>query len=357
MAKTRDFSLDFVRAGAALFIIFSHFFDNTGLYEFDTALPVKLSAIGLRMIVGTCVAMFIMLTGWLCSEKKLSLRYYLGFLRIYELYLICSAFTFAFRAFVQHEPTGIAYMIGAVINFYSIDYAWYLLMYLGLFLMIPFLNLAFNGLETDRQRLVLIGTFLYLSILPSLLNAKVQLLSVWWKNLSPIAYYYTGAWMRRHPPKLSAGKALGLLLAVTAAFVGIDVLLYGPGGEWTIEVTRYSHYQGYVCAVLCFILLKNTGDGRLPGAVRKLVSRLAALSLSIYLLSGITDALLYPWFKNAVPDLNRQFWYLLPVSLLSFAGAALLAQAADWLCRPLDRAVRGALLRRIPALREKPSGT
>ena len=70
MAKKHDINLDFVRAGAALFIVFSHFFDNTGLYEFDTAVPIKMTSVGLRMIVGTCVAMFIMLTGYLCSGKK-----------------------------------------------------------------------------------------------------------------------------------------------------------------------------------------------------------------------------------------------------------------------------------------------
>ena len=351
MAKKHDVNLDFVRAVAALFIVFSHFFDNTGLYEFNTAMPIKLASVGLRMIVGTCVAMFMMLTGYLCSEKKLSARYYLGFLRIYEIYLVCSAFTFLVRAFVQHEPTSLSYMAGAVINFYGIEYAWYLLMYLGLFLMIPFLNLSFNGLETDRGRLVLIATFLYLSILPSLLNVKVQLLSVWWKNLSPIAYYFTGAYLHRIHPKVSAKKAAGLLLLLVAAFVVIDVALLGPSGKWTIDVTRHDHYQGYVCAVLCFIILQNAGADRLPAAAQKAVTYIASLSLSIYLMSGITDSLIYPWFKAAVPDLNRQFWFLLPISLLSFLGATLLAQLADWIVTPIDKLVRDALLKWIPALR------
>jgi len=351
MAKKHDVNLDFVRAVAALFIVFSHFFDNTGLYEFNTAMPVKLASIGLRMIVGTCVAMFIMLTGYLCSEKKLSARYYLGFLRIYLVYLVCSAFTFLVRVFILHEPASLSYMVGAVVNFYSIEYAWYLLMYLGLFLMIPFLNLAFNGLESDRQRLVLIGTFLYLSILPSFLNMKVQLLSVWWKNLSPIAYYYTGAYLHRKRPRVSAGKALGLLLALVAAFVALDVLLLGPGGEWTIDVTRHDHYQGYVTAVVCFIILQNAGADRFPEKLQRIVKYFASLSLSIYLLSGITDSLIYPRFKLMVPDLNRQFLYFLPVSLLSFLGATALAQLADWIVKPLDKLIRGLLIKWIPALR------
>ncbi|MBR7075163.1 MAG: acyltransferase [Oscillospiraceae bacterium] len=352
MAKKHDINLDFVRAVAALFIVFSHFFDNTGLYEFDTAFPIKMASVGLRMIVGTCVAMFIMLTGYLCSEKKLSARYYLGFVRIYITYLVCSAFAYLARIFLMHESLGLHQMVSELISFESIEYAWYLLMYLGLFLMIPFLNLAFNGLETDKQRLVLIGTFLYLSILPSMLHRPVHLMTVWWKNLSPIAYYFTGAYLHKVRPKVSAKKAAGLLLVLVAAFVAVDVVLLGPSGEWTIDVTRHDHYQGYVTAVLCFVLLQNAGADRFPEKMQTAVRYFASLSLPIYLLSWITDSLIYPWFKAAVPDLNKQFWFMLPLGLLSFLGAAALAQVVEWLCKPIDKAVRGMLVKWIPALRE-----
>ena len=138
---------------------------------------------------------------------------------------------------------------------------------------------------------------------------------------------------------------------LVAAFVGVDVLLLGPGGEWTIDVTRHDHYQGYVCALLCFLILQNAGADRFPRAVQSWITRLASLSLSIYLLSWITDALLYPRFKAAVPDLNRQFWYMLPVSLASFLGAAALAWLAERLIRPLDKWIRDQLIRHIPALK------
>ena len=117
MAKKHDINLDFVRAVAALFIVFSHFFDNTGLYEFDTAFPIKLASVGLRLIVGTCVAMFIMLTGYLCSEKKLSARYYLGFVRIYITYLVCSALAYLARIFLMHESLGLHQMVSELISF------------------------------------------------------------------------------------------------------------------------------------------------------------------------------------------------------------------------------------------------
>ena len=52
-----------------------------------------------------------------------------------------------------------------------------------------------------------------------------------------------------------------------------------------------------------------------------------------------------------MPDLNRQFWYMLPVSLASFLGAAALAWLAERLIRPLEQWIRDQLIRHIPALK------
>ena len=62
---------------------------------------------------------------------------------------------------------------------------------------------------------------------------------------------------------------------------------------------------------------------RFPEKVQTAVRYFASLSLSIYLLSWITDSLIYPRFKAAVPDLNIQFWFMLPLGLLSLLTVGL----------------------------------
>ena len=60
-------------------------------------------------------------------------------------------------------------MILSILDFSADSYAWYIEMYIGLFLIIPFLNILWNNLN-DVGRKWLIITLLGLTALPSLLN-------------------------------------------------------------------------------------------------------------------------------------------------------------------------------------------
>lgn len=349
--KEKNIRLDLIRAVALLFILFSHFFDHTGLYEGAVMLPVKISAISLRMIVGQCVTLFMMLTGYLCCEKKLSTRYYLGIVKIYGLYLICSVMTLAFEGLILHKEMGLQYIVGSIINFYACPYAWYMLMYMGLFLLIPFLNVIFNSLDGKKQHLALLATVFYLSVMPSLMNTFFQLHSIWWKNLSPLLYYFTGAYLRRYKPELSFRKALGILVLVLGAFVAFDLFYYGTGGEWIITVSYNDHYQAYFLSVLLFLLLNAIKAEKLPAGMKKLVGRVSALSLSAYLLSGLTDEIIYPIFKSLVPDQNMQIFWMLPVAGLSLVFALLLAWIAALIYKPFEKIVYAVLYRLFPVLK------
>ena len=349
--NVRDKNLDLIRAAALLLVIATHFLDNTGLYEAYIEWPARLTAGAIRQISVCSVALFLMLTGYLHDGRRLSPRYYLGYLRIYETYLLCCALTFLIRRTVQHEPTGLAYMVGSTINFYGCYYAWYLMMYTGLFLMIPFLNLAFDGLDGKRAHLALLASFFALSILPSILNNHVQLWSVWWKDLFPITYYYTGLFLRRYRPRIPARRAaLGLLLML-ALFLAIERLRFGRTDDWVIGFSWFDRYETCFLSIAVFVWLLNVRLDGAPGFLLRLTEKVSALSLSAYLMSGIVDQIVYPMFKRAYPVTERTLLLLLPMVLLVSAASLLLAQLVAWAYKPLDRIVRGWLLRRFPALR------
>lgn len=349
--KEKNIRLDFIRVIAITFMLFAHFFDHTGLYEAAVLLPVKISAISLRMVLGQSVALFMILTGYLCCEKKLSAKYYLGLVRIYGVYLICSVMTLAFDGLVKGEELGLRYIVGSVINFYACPYAWYMLMYLGLFFMIPFLNVVFNNLTGKKQHLALIATVFYLTVMPSLLNTFFQLHSLWWKNLYPLLYYFTGAYLRRYKPELSFRKAFVLYIVMLAACVSFDMLYYGFGGEWTITVSYHDFYQTYFMALVLFLLLYSLNIEKLSGGIKKIISWVASMSLAAYLLSGISDDIIYPIFKSLVPNQNMQILWMLPVAGLSLVFALLLAWIAALIYKPFEKIVYAVLYRLFPALR------
>ena len=342
--KKRDLNLDLIRAVAVFFTVGMHFMDNSGIYDIDIRGALPLCTAMLRMLFTACVPMFLMLTGWLCRGRRLSRRYYRSVVRILEIYLLSSVLCLLYRAFLAHEEIDLRYAVGSVVNFYASGYGWYVMMYLGLFLMMPFLNLMFSGLETRRQRLALIASFFALSHLPSLLNVRLQLLSVWWKNLYPITYYFTGAYLAEYRPRLSAKKALCLLAALLPLCVLFNRFAYGVGGAGMIGVT-YDHAEVYAVSMLCFLTLRGVRTESLPEGLCRFVARVSRLSFGAYLLSWISDGLLYPPFVRMVPGYIQRLPWALPVTALSLALALLLSQFTEWANIPLDRGVQ-TLLRR-----------
>ena len=60
--------------------------------------------------------------------------------------------------------------IFGTLDFTGANYSWYIEMYIGLFLIAPFLNLAYNKLNSQKQKRILVITFVAISILPTLFN-------------------------------------------------------------------------------------------------------------------------------------------------------------------------------------------
>ena len=174
-AKERNLNLDLIRCVALLMVPIMHSLDHTGLYDQQLYGAANQSMIAVKTLFTTCIPLYVMLSGFLNNRKALSARYYLGLIRILGVYLICGIACLAFEQCSGIAHRSPAEMVSALVNFSCCDYAWYIMMYFGLFLMIPFLNMAYYGLKTQKQKLVLVATFLALSVLPSLLNLYFQL--------------------------------------------------------------------------------------------------------------------------------------------------------------------------------------
>lgn len=95
-------------------------------------------------------------------------------------------------------------------------------MYIGFFLLIPYLNIVYHQLADRKQKRGLVLTFLFLTSIPCVTNHfftvyneqhfPFQLLPQWWIFLYPVTYYYVGAYLRDYPIKLRMPLLSGLLL-------------------------------------------------------------------------------------------------------------------------------------------------
>ncbi len=335
-AKERNLNLDLIRCVALLMVPIMHSLDHTGLYDQQLYGAANQVMIAVKTLFTTCIPLYVLLSGYLCNRKALSARYYLGLSRLLGIYLLCGVACLAFEQCSGIAHRSPAEMVSALVNFSCSDYAWYIMMYFGLFLMIPFLNMAYHGLTTRKQKLVLVATFLALSVLPSLLNLYFQLYSLWWTRLYPLCYYFTGAYLSEYMPKVKPGKWAAALLAFLAAYSVFFYFHYDANGAALIGVYQDT-FPVYILSVLLFVTLFHLPLGTVPGPVAALLRKVSDLTLPAYLLTWITDSLIYPRLMAAVPAGPARYPWLLLTVPLSLVFALLMAQVVDWVFIPVNR--------------------
>ncbi len=340
----RDLSLDLIRAVACFLVVSVHFFMYIGLYNHPMEGARMFLMTTARMGFMTCVPLFIMLTGYLCRKKTLSKRYYLSLVRILITYALCALVCRLFYLW-QGEPLDVGIYFRTLLDFTGAPYAWYIEMYIGLFLLIPFLNLIWNGL--DRQgRLVLVATMLFLTTVPASLNIGRFIVPDWWAVIYPISYYFLGAWVGEYQPRISWGRGL-MQLAVVVLSAGILTYCGAKGGEFTAnEFTGWAGPTTVLATFLTFVLLRQVPVDRAPKWLRWVISKGAELSLSIYLLSFCFDNLFYPKLNAVVWEVTDRMPYFFTMVLAVYLCSALAAQVLTW----VQKGITWGLNRLFPKL-------
>lgn len=136
-----------------------HFFLNSGFYNESIIGKRMLFMCIVRSFFIICVPMFITLTGYLMNKKEFSKKYYNGLFHTLIIYFICSVVYFVFSYFYFNQEVNIQIFFQNLLSFNGTRYAWYIEMYIGLFLMIQFLNLVFNHLKDKKHVWALLLTF------------------------------------------------------------------------------------------------------------------------------------------------------------------------------------------------------
>lgn len=155
--KKRDVGLDITRIFAFFSVVCIHSLLYTGFYETPVAGKRMYLLIMLRGIFNACIPLFLMLSGWLLSgrvidlEPKGSLRRYVsGCKGLVCTYLLsgCALLLFM-RGFLR---MALPFREAAAYILRYDEYAWYVNMYLGLYLLMPFLNTLWRGLSGKSAR-------------------------------------------------------------------------------------------------------------------------------------------------------------------------------------------------------------
>ncbi len=337
--KERNLNADLIRCIAVFSVVSVHFLLNSGFYSVTVEGTDMLIMCMVRSLFMVCVPLFMILTGYLMWQKTLSHRYYKGLVKTLEIYVLASIACQLFKKFVQGDAVSIKTAILGILDYDAANYAWYIEMYIGLFLIIPFLNLTYHGLKSQKEKKVLICTMIVLTMLPKLVNNFSLQVEGWWTSPSlsdkydpivpgfftamyPITYYFIGAYLREYDWKISRKKNLLLLLMVIAAFGCYNYYRsYGQKFQWLSNSSWGG--ENLITATLLFTLLLHLKPKHWPKAVQSILIRISQISLGLYLVSWIFDQIVYDGFlKPYVEVVNDRWPYYFAVVPAVFIGSA-----------------------------------
>ena len=325
--KNRNLNLDVIRCVALLFVLCVHFFLHAGFYNYPLTGADMYVGVIMRNIFTSCVPLFIMLTGYLMNKKTLSTGYFWGLKKVIILYLLSCIPLWIFRLSYLGEPFSIKAIIKSVLS--CDGYSWYVAMYFGLYLLIPFLNLIYNNLEDKKQKQLLILVLAILTALPSITNlVGFSVVTEFWLDLYPITYYFIGAYLSEYTDSINLSAWKAFLLYVVTHLIGGTFSFLVANNAYYYEANIFTDWGNILTTIttpMLFIFLLKCNFEKLPGFIAKSISFVSLVSLQLYLVSLISDTIVYNVFNMFVVYFSEKL-VLFPVPiLLSFSISLVIA--------------------------------
>lgn len=326
--KKRQSGIDLIRCVAFLFVVVFHSFLNNGhSYVLQEGNLVWL-ADTFRFLSISCIGLYLMLTGYLRCENTDIKSCYRGLVSVLVGYLLACFIAIPIRHYVFEEVMTFSDWIKKIFDFTAIRYGWYVEMYIGLALLIPFINMALKHIGDNKKKLyILAAVLLLMTALPGATTRNIA--PDYWRIAYPITYYVLGAIVCKLQPKFDTW--IGLLEAVAMA---------GLLGAYTV-ITNDSTYRSQtlqfefqdiwivIIVVLVFISLYRV---KIPKVTGKVLAFMASGCYCGYLLSSLFDAYCYPLVNSWK---NPEQYYLiflcvtLPIYIVSILCGAFLQKITD----------------------------
>lgn len=317
--KSRNITLDVIRCFALLLVVSLHYFYRNGFTTQALQSKTMLIAATIRGFCITCVPLFLMLSGYLCSHKQLSKHYYKGIIKTYIIYVFSSLAYMLYQLLFHGISFTFSSFILGTLDFSILPYCWYVEMYIGLFLLIPFLNLIYNNLKSKREKQVLLLTFLFMAAIPAVVNIYNFNLAGWWQTpaasneyqqllpnnwtqLGAVCYYFLGCYLKEYPLKIKKFTNTILLLFATITLGCFDYYrttpYYHAAGLWQDNDSLFV----VIIAVLIFNLLASINFDNIPNLLKHLLYHASNAVFGAYLLSCIFEDIVYEQLNFIVND-------------------------------------------------------
>lgn len=323
--EERNPGLDVVRCFALFSVIGVHFFKNSNFYD------VPINGFGMFLLVLArnffmiCVPLFIILSGHLLGNRQVSMSYYLRLIPILTVYLLASIACSLYRLVFIPNDFSVTGMLAGIFGYYTAPYGWYVGMYIGLFLLIPFLNILYYHIPTKTLKTVFIFSLVFVTAGGSLVNDYFPLFPNYWREMYPITYYFIGCYLAEYPLKLKR-HTNALLIGIVIVISGVVSYCQSYGSSFQSNLWQeHGSIITTLQAVLVFHFLAHGNYSRLGKKMRKLLSRISSYCLGAYLVSWIFDNIFYNILNSYQATVLGRSKFFIPVTIAVYVCSLLLS--------------------------------
>lgn len=304
ISNTRDYGLDIVKSLAILFVVGVHFFLNTYFYKTDLTNGNLFLQLCIQQLFLSCIPLFLISTGYLNDNVDTSKKYFKKIIPIICVYIFYSLIVISYRIHIGELSFENTTLFEQLLTFKGHRYSWYINLYFGLFLLIPFFNKMYFSLNNEKEKALLILILTTLTMTKFMPN--------FWTKLYPLTYFFIGKFIKEFKPNLKGHGKISLVgIILVQALIEFT---FANNGKYITYFNHYTCITRLIQSVILFLLiyqikLKNT-------KLQKLITRISSSTLDIYLASFLTDRLVYGKIKSF--NLTQEnMLALLPVLVLS----------------------------------------
>lgn len=331
--KKRDANLDLLRIVSMMLIVFLHSIDHSGVLE-----QAEYSSAAMRFYVQltfaltkVCVNCYVMLSGYYLVQSRFRLKKLVTLWMEVVFYAVFLKLSFMITGKDGFSILSLASCFAPVLT----GRYWFITIYVGLYLVSPFLNLmirAMNKRQHTALNLCLFGLFsLWSSLHPSIagMNSGGGWGLAWF-----VVLYFLAAWLRLYyKPDHKPAKwfviylLLPLIMAVAKCLRGGGII----GDVVRVCATNWFKYDSVPVYIMTLSLFAGFLNIRISSdSWAKRISRIAPLTLGVYLIHAHANVDPWLWETMALPEKMDSLLFV-PAQI----GAVLLifcaCVAIDWL--------------------------
>ena len=301
-AGERYAGVDIVKIIAMYSVLTLHFCLHAGYYSFPVGTRAGALLSLLRISSYMCVPLFLTISGFLMHKAEFCAKHYIKGIPVAINSYLVGVIVVLFKIFYLHEQWSPFVWFRSIYQFNQPSYGWYVNMYLSLLMLMPFINYAYRSLRTGKRKLaalvvlMLIGNFaVTINHRPIMVDGEKSSLGWvpgYFSSLWPVAYYWSGMLIAEYRPRINKLITGGTALLLLIGEVAVNVVTAKPddGGGW---YTGYNfNNEDFLNVIVAAFIFLTFYDIKIKNkVVCKILSAVAGLSMTVYLMSYIGDVL------------------------------------------------------------------